>query len=108
VSVNYANYKRAYMGQGSSNSVRTTSYNFKVVVEADPYDDGRPAYHAFCPALKQYGAATWGTTEAEALKNIEEVVHAVIDELIEDGIPIPDGPRDEVEVFFEPRVSVTV
>jgi predicted RNase H-like HicB family nuclease len=79
------------------------TYTFKVVVEPD--DD---RWHAYCPALQQYGAATWGYTREEALKHINEVVQIVIDELQEDGISIPAGPKDEVEVFSDERVAVTV
>jgi len=32
----------------------------------------------------------------------------IIDELREDGITIPDGPKDEVDVFSDERVAVTV
>ncbi|MFQ6065754.1 MAG: hypothetical protein ACE5K3_00560 [bacterium] len=28
------------------------TYIFKVMIEEDPFEDGRMAYHAFCPALK--------------------------------------------------------
>ena len=64
------------------------TYTFKAVVEPD--DD---RWHAYCPALKEYGAATWGYTRDETLKNIHEVVQIIIDELREDGIPVADGPR---------------
>jgi predicted RNase H-like HicB family nuclease len=64
------------------------TYTFKVVVEPD-----EDRWHAYCPALEQYGAATWGNTRDEALKHIQEVVQMVIEELAEDGIPIPEGPR---------------
>jgi len=57
------------------------TYTFKVVVEPD---DGR--WHAHCPALDRYGAATWGDTEEEAFRNIREVVQLVVEELREDGI----------------------
>jgi predicted RNase H-like HicB family nuclease len=76
-----------------------TTYIFRVVVEPD--GDG---WHAYCPALLQYAAATWGNTKEEALRHINEVVHMVIDELIEDGDPIPE----DVQVSEEPLVSVTV
>ena len=32
----------------------------------------------------------------------------VVDELIEDGMMIPEGPQEEVVVFPESRVAVTV
>lgn len=56
------------------------TYTFKVVIEPD-----EDRWYAHCPALEQYGAATWGYTREEALKNIDEVVHIIIDELSEDG-----------------------
>jgi predicted RNase H-like HicB family nuclease len=79
------------------------TYTFKVVVEPD-----EDRWHAHCPALEQYGAATWGNTREEALKHIQEVVQMVIEELAEDGIPIPEGPRSDVQVFQDTRVAVTV
>jgi predicted RNase H-like HicB family nuclease len=59
------------------------TYTFKVVVEPD---DGR--WHAYCPALEQNGAATWGDTEEEAFQHIREVVQMVVEELREDGIAV--------------------
>jgi predicted RNase H-like HicB family nuclease len=79
------------------------TYTFKVVVEPD-----EDRWQAYCPALEQYGAATWGNTPEEALKHIQEVVQMVIEELAEDGIAIPEGPRDDVLVFQDARVAVTV
>lgn len=79
------------------------TYTFKVVVEPD-----EDRWHAYCPALEQYGAATWGYTREEALKHINEVVQIIIGELRADGIPIPTGPSDAVEIFSDSRVAVTV
>lgn len=79
------------------------TYSFKVILEPD--DD---KWHVYCPVLLKYSASTWGNTQEEALKNIEEVVNMVIDELVEDGLPIPEEPKDEVIVFTEPRVAVTI
>jgi len=79
------------------------TYAFKVIVEPD---DNR--WHAYCPILEQFGAATWGETREEALRHIQEVVRLVVEELEEDGIPLPQGPRDDVQIFEEARVAVTV
>ncbi len=85
------------------------TYNFKVVVEPDEDFDGNPAgWHAYCPAIEKQGASTWGTTEAEALKNINSVVHMVVESMLEHGEPIPEEPADQVQVTVEPRVAVTV
>lgn len=81
------------------------TYIFKVMIEEDPFEDGRMAYHAFCPALK--GASTWGYTEEEALKNIREVVQMTVESMIEHREKIPEIP-EEVQVFSEPKVAVTV
>ena len=76
------------------------SFTFEVVVEPD-----EDRWHAYCPALEKYGAATWGKTKNEALKHIQEVVQMVVDELAEEGTAIPDVAKETVEVF---PVSVTV
>lgn len=79
------------------------AYLFDVVVEPDG-----DKWHAYCPALERYAATTWGNTEQEAYKNIYEVVQMVVDELIEDGKPVPDLPQGQVQVFSKPKVLVTV
>jgi predicted RNase H-like HicB family nuclease len=80
------------------------TYTFKVVVEPD-----EGGYHAYCPALRRYGAVTQGATAEEALKNINEVVQMIMDELQEDGIALPTSTADnDVEVFDGTRVAVTV
>ena len=85
------------------------TYNFKIVVEPDEDFDGHPAgWHAYCPALERQGASTWGETEDEALKNIDELVRMVVESMLEHGERIPEDPSDQVEVTVEPRVAVTV
>lgn len=79
------------------------TYTFKVVVEPD-----NGGWHAYCPALKRHGAVTQGTSYEDALKNINEVVQMIVDELSEEGAPIPSGPSEEVEVFEDTRIAVTV
>ena len=76
-----------------------TTYIFKVVVEPD-----EDKWSAYCPALLKEGASTWGNTEEEALQHIHEVVQMIVQELLEDGAPIPE----DVLVSKEPLVSVTV
>ena len=83
---------------------KVKTYLFTVVIEEDPFEDGKMAYHAYCPALK--GASTWGYTREEALKNIREVVEMTIESMKEHEESIPQQPG--VEIFTEPRVAVTV
>jgi predicted RNase H-like HicB family nuclease len=79
------------------------TYAFKVVVEPD-----EDRWNAYCPALQAYGAATWGNTEEEAYKHIHEVVEMIVDELKEDGIAIPESPKEDVEILTDTRVAVAV
>lgn len=80
------------------------TYTFKVVVEEDQFADGRKAYLAYCPALK--GATTWGHTPQEALKNLQEVIALILEDMQAHGEPIPIGRG--VTVSLEPKVTVTV
>lgn len=79
------------------------TYIFRVVIEPDG-----DRWHAYCPALEEYAAATWGYTEVEAHKNIHEVIHMIVDELLEDGKPIPEFSEEDVQILSEPRVLVTL
>ena len=89
------------------------TYNFKVLLETDEDFEGNlSGWHVYCPALKNLGGSTWGETRAEALKNIGEVLQMIVQEFIEDGKPLPEGPEDGVEVEEisedQPRIAVTV
>jgi len=69
------------------------TYNFKVVVEPDEDFDGNPSgWHAYCPALEQRGASTWGATEAEALKHIDDLVRLVVESMLEHRERNPQEP----------------
>lgn len=84
------------------------SYIFRVVLEEDAFDDGRMAYHAYIPALREKGASTWGYTPEEALKNIHEVAALVMESLRAHGEEIPTEPKDEVQVSDKPLIAVTL
>jgi predicted RNase H-like HicB family nuclease len=60
------------------------SYVFRVVLEPD-----QDVWRAFIPELEAKGAATWGNTKEEALRNIGEVARMAIEALLEDGEPLP-------------------
>jgi len=79
------------------------TYSFKVVVEPDG-----DRWHAYCPALVTAGAATWGYTRQEALRNLQDVVRLVVDSLIEHGEKLPSEPPDQVQILAEPQVAVIV
>lgn len=87
----------AKLTQTAADSDKRATYTFNVVVEPD-----EDAWFAYCPALKGYGAATWGSTRDEALRHIREVVGMVVAELVEDGEELPA----DVDVNEGTRVSV--
>jgi len=74
------------------------SYTFRVVLEEDPFEDGKMAYHVYVPALEEYACYSWGYTKEEAMKNIEEVTRLVIESMLAHGESIPEGPLDQVKV----------
>ena len=88
------------------------TYSFKVMIEPDEDAQGNPAWHAYCPALESLGGATSGRTKEEALSKINDVVHMIVREFIEEGRSLPEGPAESVQVQEvspqEPRIAVTV
>ena len=75
------------------------SYVFPVKLEPD-----EDAWRAYVPALESKGAATWGETREEALKNMREVLQMVLEDLLEEGAALPAG----VTVVDEAVVAVTL
>ena len=75
------------------------SYVFRVVLEQD-----EDAWRAFIPELEAKGAATWGNSKEEALRNIHEVAQMVIESLLEDGESLPPHLTE----IDQPVVAVTV
>ena len=79
------------------------TYVFRVVVEPD-----EDRWVAYCPVLVQYGGATWGYTQKEAMKNIQEVLQMVLEDMVEGNEPIPEVPEGEGFISTEPQVAVTI
>src|SRR3954463_3402805 len=90
--------KGCYAG-AMSRELRT--YSFTVVVE--PADE---MWHAYCPTLVAYGAATWGSTREEVLAHIGEMAGMIVERLAEEGAPIPVAPGDR-ELTDGERIAVT-
>src|SRR4051794_4290902 len=78
------------------------TYTLAVVVEP-----AEGAWHAYCPTLLDYGAATWGTTREEALEQIRAVVTMIIERMAEEKMPVLAEPADLVPTPIE-QVVVTV
>ena len=85
-----------------SREPRTYTYTFTVVVEPE---DGM--WHARCPTLSPYGAATWGATREEVLAHVREVVGMIVERLAEGGASVPAAPADQEPASGE-RVVFTV
>ena len=75
------------------------SYIFPVTLEPD-----EDVWRAYVPELEEKGAATWGHTREEALRNIQEVARMVIEVLLEDGEPLPPS----ITVTDQPTIAVSV
>lgn len=64
------------------------TYAFQVVIEKDEWLDERikdPVWRAYIPALEHQGASSWGYTQKEALKNLQDAVDLLIESLLEHG-----------------------
>ena len=84
-----------------SRGLRT--YTFTVVVE--PAEEG--IWHAYCPTLLAYGAATWGATREEVLGHVREMAAMIVERLAEEGASVPIAPGNQEPVTGE-QIAVTV
>jgi predicted RNase H-like HicB family nuclease len=66
-------------------------------------EDGR--WSASIPDLP--GCASWGYSKQEALNNIKDAAEIYIEDLIDAGEEIP-SPSDNIEVFDEPAIAVSL
>ena len=87
------------------------TYTFTVVLEKDKWPDEpdeEAVWRAYIPGLEAKGAATWGYTKEEALKNIREVAQMVIESMIEHKEMIPDAPQGERQTFESSLVTISI
>ena len=99
------------------------TYAFEVVLEKDKWLDERnktPVWRAYIPALEHRGAASWGYTEKEALKNLQDAVDLLVEYLSEHGEEIDfeslladqeknqSGSHSRIQVSDVPLIAVTV
>ena len=64
------------------------TYTFQVIIEEDEWLDERikdPVWRAYIPSLVHQGASSWGYTQKEALKNLQDAVDLLIESLLEHG-----------------------
>ena len=84
----------------------SSPHTFRVIIEDDQFDDGRQAYHAYCPALP--GCHTWGYTYEEAQTNIREAVSLYLEDMLEAGEEIPTDSSTRATESESSAVMVTV
>ena len=77
------------------------TYKYRVVVAPD-----EDRWFAYCPVLEAKGAATWGYTRDEAMKNIREVLQMTLDSMARHGEVFPEEPEECALVVWEESVAV--
>ncbi len=99
------------------------TYAFEVVLERDKWPDEpdeKAVWRAYIPALEHQGAASWGYTQREALKNLRDAVDLLIESLLEHGEEHllesivqhekegASEPNPRIQVSDVPLIDVTV
>jgi predicted RNase H-like HicB family nuclease len=79
------------------------TYTFTAVVEA-----ADEMWHAYCPTLLAYGAATWGATREEVLGHIRDMAAMIVERLAEEGASVPVASAADQEPMNGERIVVTV
>jgi predicted RNase H-like HicB family nuclease len=86
-----------------SGGTKVKSYTFKIKLEEDTFPDGSPGYFVSVPALEHLGAATQGKTKEEALRNIQDVLSIILEELRTEGTALP---REAATESDDPLVTI--
>lgn len=81
-----------------------TAFVFEAVIEPDQFEDGTPAFHAYCPLLA--GCHTWGRTYHEALIKVQEAATLYAEDMLESGETIPVPRSEPVTNHGAPTVIV--
>ena len=85
---------------------------YRLRVEFEPDEDGWDGWSAFCPALEDQGAFTWGQTWEKARESIIKTLELVTGSLIDSGLSIPEETEDsapleenQICVAIEPKLK---
>ena len=99
------------------------TYTFEVIIEEDEWLDERikdPVWRAYIPALVHQGASSWGYTQKEALKNLQDAVDLLVESLFAHGEEhllesivqhekeSASEPCSHVQVSGVPLIAITV
>ena len=99
------------------------TYAFQVVLEKDKWPDEpdeNAVWRAYIPALEHKGASSWGYTQKEALKNLQDAVDLLVEYLLEQGEgsdfesllaekeKSPSESGSHIQVSDVPLIAVTI
>lgn len=87
------------------------TYSFQVVLEKDRWHDEpdeKAVWRAYVPSLEHQGAASWGYTQKEAIRNLQNAVDLLFEHLIEQGEDLPSEPTPQIQVSDVPLIAVTI
>ncbi len=99
------------------------TYSFQVVLEKDKWPDEpneNAVWRTYIPALEHRGASSWGYTQKEALKNLQDAVDLLFEYLSEQGGEInldsllrhqEEGSSEscsQIQVSDVPLIAITV
>ena len=89
------------------------TYTFQVIIEEDEWLDERikdPVWRAYIPTLEHQGASSWGYTQKEALKSLQDAVELLFEYLSDQGeeINLDSLLRHQEEGSSEPCLHVQV
>ena len=86
------------------------TYTFEVIIEEDEWLDERikdPVWRAYIPALVHQGASSWGYTEKEALKNLQDAVDLLVESFLEHEEELPPGLSSRIQISDLPLIHST-
>ncbi len=99
------------------------TYSFQVVLEKDKWPDEpdeNAVWRAYIPALEHQGAASWGYTQKEALKNLQDAIDFLVESLLAESDEIDlesllaheeessSEGHSQIQVSDIPLIAITV
>ena len=83
------------------------TFALQVVLEKDKWPDEpdeKAVWRAYIPALEHKGAASWGYTQKEALKNLQDAVDLLFEWLLEHGEELLPGLSSQTQISDLPLI----
>ncbi|MCY3744337.1 MAG: type II toxin-antitoxin system HicB family antitoxin [Candidatus Poribacteria bacterium] len=83
------------------------TYSFQVVLEKDKWPDEpdeNAVWRAYIPALEHQGASSWGYTQKETLKNLQDAVDLLIESFLAHEKELPSGLSAQTQISDLPLI----